>query len=101
MKWKLIPRRAIITTAGLGTRLLPMTKELPKEMLPIYVRGVAGDVILKPLLQALFKQLYRFGIREYSFVVGCGKRAVQDHLHEFPFDLTFDNLRPNQDHMAD
>jgi UTP--glucose-1-phosphate uridylyltransferase len=73
-------RKVVITAAGLGTRLLPATKEMPKEMLPIYVLGCNGVPVLKPLLQALFEQLYRFGFREYCFVVGRGKRAIEDHF---------------------
>ncbi len=70
----------MITAAGLGTRLLPATKEMPKEMLPIYVKGRNGMPVLKPLLQALYEQLYRFGFREFCFVVGRGKRAIEDHF---------------------
>ncbi len=72
-------KKAVITAAGLGTRLLPMSKELPKEMLPIYAKGL-DRIILKPLLQAVFEQLYDFGIREFCFVVGRGKRAIEDHF---------------------
>lgn len=75
----MIPEKVVVTAAGLGTRLLPMSKELPKEMLPIFVNGRYG-LILKPLLQALFEQLYEFGIREFCFVVGRGKRAIEDHF---------------------
>jgi UTP--glucose-1-phosphate uridylyltransferase len=75
----LIPEKVVITAAGLGTRLLPMSKEMPKEMLPIFVRGVNGFA-LKPLLQALFEQLYLFGLREFCFVVGRGKRSIEDHF---------------------
>jgi len=75
----LIPKKVVITAAGLGTRLLPMSKELPKEMLPIFVRGVNGFAV-KPLLQALFEQLYKFGFREFCFVVGRGKRSIEDHF---------------------
>ena len=71
--------KVVITAAGLGTRLLPMSKELPKEMLPIFVGSVNG-VALKPLLQALFEQLYFFGFREFCFVVGRGKRSIEDHF---------------------
>jgi UTP--glucose-1-phosphate uridylyltransferase len=71
--------RVVITAAGLGTRLLPMSKELPKEMLPIFVESENGP-ILKPMLQALFEQLYTFGVRAFSFVVGPGKRAIEDHF---------------------
>lgn len=73
-------RKVVITAAGLGTRLLPTTKEMPKEMLPIYVRAGNGAVTLKPLLQALFEQLYTFGFRRFCFVVGRGKRAIEDHF---------------------
>lgn len=73
-------RKVVITAAGLGTRLLPTTKEMPKEMLPIYVRAGNGSVTLKPLLQALFEQLYSFGFRQFCFVVGRGKRAIEDHF---------------------
>ncbi|MDW8063403.1 MAG: sugar phosphate nucleotidyltransferase [Candidatus Caldarchaeum sp.] len=72
--------KVVITAAGLGTRLLPTTKELPKEMLPIYVRGINGMPVLKPLLQALYEQLYEYGFREFCFVVGRGKRAIEDHF---------------------
>jgi len=75
----LIPDKVVVTAAGLGTRLLPMSKELPKEMLPIFVRGDNGFA-LKPLLQALFEQLHHFGFREYCFVVGRGKRSIEDHF---------------------
>jgi len=75
----LIPEKVVVTAAGLGTRLLPMSKELPKEMLPIFVRGINGFA-LKPLLQALFEQLYLFGFREFCFVVGRGKRSIEDHF---------------------
>lgn len=70
-------RKVVITAAGLGTRLLPMSKELPKEMLPIFI---GEKPILKPLLQALFEQLYSFGFRDFCFVVGRGKRAIEDHF---------------------
>ncbi|MCS6769700.1 MAG: sugar phosphate nucleotidyltransferase [Candidatus Caldarchaeum sp.] len=73
-------KKVVVTAAGLGTRLLPTTKELPKEMLPIYVKGSNGQVVLKPLLQALYEQLYEFGFREFCFVVGRGKRAIEDHF---------------------
>ena len=79
-------KKVVITAAGLGTRLLPATKEMPKEMLPIYVSGPNKAPLLKPLLQALYEQLYRFGFREFCFVVGRGKRAIEDH---FTPDWTF------------
>jgi UTP--glucose-1-phosphate uridylyltransferase len=72
-------QKVVITSAGLGTRLLPMSKELPKEMMPVFMRGPNG-IVLKPLLQALFEQLHTCGFREFCFVVGRGKRAIEDHF---------------------
>jgi UTP--glucose-1-phosphate uridylyltransferase len=47
--------KCVLTVAGLGTRLLPLTKELPKEMLPIYVKSKNQNLILKPILQVIFE----------------------------------------------
>lgn len=82
-------RKAVITAAGLGTRLLPVTKEIPKEMLPIFVKSISNDCLLKPLIQVIFEQLYSIGIREYFIIVGRGKRAIEDH---FTPDSSFINL---------
>ncbi|RLG03970.1 MAG: hypothetical protein DRN54_01980 [Thaumarchaeota archaeon] len=73
-------RKAVITAAGLGTRLLPTTKEIPKEMLPIFTRGACGELLLKPLIQLIFEQLFDVGIRDFFFIVGRGKRAIEDHF---------------------
>ena len=73
-------RKAVIPAAGLGTRLLPATKEQPKEMLPIFSRGANGQLSVKPLLQLVFEQLYDVGIRDFCFIVGRGKRAIEDHF---------------------
>jgi len=72
-------RKAVIPAAGLGTRLLPVTKELPKEMLPIFLKQ-NDEILLKPVLQAVFEQLYDAGIREFGFIVGRGKRAIEEHF---------------------
>jgi len=73
-------RKAVLPVAGLGTRLLPMTKEMPKEMLPIFLRSVNGKICLKPMIQAIFEQLYDAGFREFCFIVGRGKRVIEDHF---------------------
>lgn len=73
-------KKAVIPAAGLGTRLLPITKELPKEMLPIVALMKNGQLCLKPMLQAIFEQLYDTGFREFAFIVGRGKRAIEDHF---------------------
>jgi len=75
-------KKVVIPAAGLGTRLFPATKEQPKEMLPIFSR-LANDeanTSLKPLLQLVFEQLYEDGFREFCFIVGRGKRAIEDHF---------------------
>jgi UTP--glucose-1-phosphate uridylyltransferase len=73
-------KKVVIPAAGLGTRLLPMTKEFPKEMLPLFFKGKDDKVHLKPMLQAIFEQLYDEGFREFGFIVGRGKRAIEDHF---------------------
>jgi len=72
--------KAVITAAGLGTRLLPVTKEQVKEMLPIFTSNIDGGVCVKPLLQFVFEQLHDFGIRDVCFIVGRGKRVIEDHF---------------------
>lgn len=71
--------KAVITAAGMGTRLLPMTKELPKEMMPIF-STVNGKKCLVPLLQLIFEQMYECKIKKYCFVVGREKRSIEDHF---------------------
>jgi UTP--glucose-1-phosphate uridylyltransferase len=72
--------KVVIPAAGRGTRMLPATKEQPKEMLPIFSRTTSGGVCVKPLLHLVFEQLYDFGFRKFCFIVGRGKRAIEDHF---------------------
>ena len=69
-------RHAIFPVAGLGTRFLPATKAMPKEMLPI---------VDKPLVQYAVEEAYAAGVREMVFVTSRHKRAIEDH-----FDRTFE-----------
>ncbi|MCH4816290.1 MAG: sugar phosphate nucleotidyltransferase [Saccharolobus sp.] len=66
---------AIITAAGLGTRMLPASKEIPKEMFPIPFNNG-----FKPVIQIIFEQLYDKGIRDFVIVVGRSKRVIEDHF---------------------
>ena len=84
-------KKAVIPAAGLGTRLLPITKELPKEMLPVVALSKKGELCLKPMLQAVFEQLYGADFREFAFIVGRGKRAIEDHFS--PDESFIQNLR--------
>jgi UTP--glucose-1-phosphate uridylyltransferase len=83
-------KKAVVPVAGLGTRLLSATKEQPKEMLPIFALGEDDELCLKPMVQRIFEQLFDFGVREFCFIVGRGKRAIQDHFtpdREFVYRL--------------
>jgi UTP--glucose-1-phosphate uridylyltransferase len=82
-------RKVIIPAAGLGTRLFPATKEQPKEMLPLFSATSQGNLSVKPVLQTVFEQLYGTGFREFCYVVGRGKRSVEDH---FTPDLSYVNF---------
>jgi len=73
-------KKVVIPAAGLGTRLLSVTKEQPKEMLPVFARGKNGELCLKPIVQLVFEQLHQVGFREFCFIVGRGKRAIEDHF---------------------
>jgi len=69
-------RKAVFPVGGLGTRFLPATMAIPKEMLPL---------VDKPLIQYAVEEAYAAGIREMIFVTGRHKRAIEDH-----FDTAFE-----------
>ncbi|QIZ05653.1 UTP--glucose-1-phosphate uridylyltransferase GalU [Priestia megaterium] len=64
-------RKAIIPAAGLGTRFLPATKAMPKEMLPI---------VDKPTIQYIVEEAVAAGIEDIIIVTGKGKRSIEDHF---------------------
>ncbi|MBM4761467.1 UTP--glucose-1-phosphate uridylyltransferase GalU [Bacillus sp. B15-48] len=68
-------RKAIIPAAGLGTRFLPVTKAMPKEMLPI---------VDKPTIQYIVEEAVAAGIEDIIIVTGKGKRAIEDHFDFAP-----------------
>ena len=72
--------KVIITAAGKGTRLLPFTKEMPKEMMPIFSNIFTNKKVVLPLLQYVYEQLYSMNFRDYCFVVGREKRSIEDHF---------------------
>jgi len=72
--------KVIITAAGKGTRLLPFTKEMPKEMMPIFSNVFTNKKVVLPLLQYIYEQLYSMNFRDYCFVVGREKRSIEDHF---------------------
>jgi UTP--glucose-1-phosphate uridylyltransferase len=69
-------RKAVFPVAGLGTRFLPATKAMPKEMLP---------VVDKPLIQYAIEEAKAAGIEQFYFVTGRAKNAIEDH-----FDTAFE-----------
>ena len=73
-------RKAVFPVAGLGTRFLPATKAMPKEMLP---------VVDKPLIQYAVEEAQAAGIEQFIFVTGRGKSALEDHFdHSFELEAT-------------
>ena len=68
-------RKAVFPVAGLGTRFLPATKAMPKEMLPI---------VDKPLIQYAVEEAIAAGVTELIFVTGRNKRAIEDHFDRMP-----------------
>ena len=73
-------KKAIFPVGGLGTRFLPATKALPKEMLP---------VVDKPLIQYAVEEAAEAGIEEFIFVTGRNKSAIEDHFdHSYELEKT-------------
>lgn len=76
-------RKAVIPAAGFGTRFLPQTKAMPKEMLPI---------VDKPVIQYLVEEVVEAGIEDVILVTGANKRAIEDHFDRPSSDLV-ENLK--------
>ena len=76
-------RKAVIPAAGFGTRFLPQTKAMPKEMLPI---------VDKPIIQYIVEELVGAGIEDIIMVTGYHKRTIEDHFDRPSMELV-ENLR--------
>lgn len=76
-------RKAVIPAAGFGTRFLPQTKAMPKEMLP---------VVDKPIIQYIVEELVDAGIEDIIIVTGYHKRTIEDHFDRPSLEL-IENLR--------
>jgi UTP--glucose-1-phosphate uridylyltransferase len=79
-------RKAIIPAAGLGTRFLPATKAMPKEMLPI---------VDKPTIQYIVEEAVQSGIEDIIIVTGRSKRSIEDHFDK-NYELEFNLLEKNK-----
>lgn len=78
-------RKVIIPAAGLGTRFLPATKAIPKEMLPI---------VDKPCIQYLVEEAVASGVKEIIIITGRGKHSLEDHFdHSFELNATLQERR--------
>jgi UTP--glucose-1-phosphate uridylyltransferase len=77
------PTKAIIPAAGFGTRFLPQTKAMPKEMMPL---------IDKPIIQYVVEELVEAGIKDIIIVGSSNKRAIEDHF-DLPSEELLANLR--------
>ncbi len=78
-------RKAVIAAAGFGTRFLPQTKAMPKEMLPL---------VDKPIIQQIVEELCTAGITDIVIVTGYHKRTIEDHFDRISGDLLA-NLKAN------
>ena len=72
--------KIVIPAGGLGTRLLPITKVMPKEMMPLFLHDKNGETIVKPLIQIIYEKNFKLGLREYCIIVGKQKRTIKDHF---------------------
>lgn len=71
-------RKAVIAAAGFGTRFLPQTKAMPKEMLPL---------VDKPIIQQIVEELVLAGVTDIVIVTGYHKRTIEDHFDHISGDL--------------
>ena len=82
-------RKAVIPAAGFGTRFLPATKSIPKEMIP---------VVDKPVIQYVVEEAIQSGIEEILIITGHGKRAIEDHF-DTNVELEHDLYKKGKDQM--
>lgn len=85
-------RKAVIAAAGFGTRFLPQTKAMPKEMLPL---------VDKPIIQYIVEELVDAGIEDIVIVTGYHKRSIEDHFDAISADLRDNLLQGNKDQILE
>src|SRR5262245_44606707 len=82
-------RKAVFPVAGLGTRFLPATKAMPKEMLP---------VVDRPLIQHVVDEAREAGIEHFIFVTGRNKGVIEDHFdRQFELEMTLKDRKRTAD----
>lgn len=85
-------RKAVIPAAGFGTRFLPQTKAMPKEMLPL---------VDKPIIQYIVEKLVEAGIEDVIIVTGYHKRAIEDHFDSPSQELVLNLKNGKKEHLLD
>ena len=83
-------QKALVLVAGYGTRFLPTTKAIPKEMLPL---------VDKPVIQYLVEEAIKSGINQVIFVASRNKRSLEDHFDRMPELESF--LRRSEEHTSE
>ena len=85
-------RKAIIPAAGLGTRVLPASKAIPKEML---------NIVDKPAIQYIVEEAFKSGIEEVLIITNRGKGAIEDHFdHAFELETKLEKSEGKEDILA-
>lgn len=85
-------RKAVIAAAGFGTRFLPQTKAMPKEMLPL---------VDKPIIQYIVEELAEAGIEDIVIVTGYHKRSIEDHFDYISADLRANLKQGGKDELLE
>src|ERR1700752_3574024 len=85
-------RKAVIAAAGFGTRFLPQTKAMPKEMLPL---------VNKPIIQQIVEELVGAGITDIVIVTGYHKRTIEDHFDHMSGDLQANLTQGGKDKLLE
>ena len=84
-------KKAVIPAAGFGTRLLPVTKSQPKEMIPI---------VDTPTIQYVVEEAVESGITDILMVIGKGKRAIEEHFdRSFELELALEEKGKKEEEM--
>lgn len=82
-------RKAVFPVGGLGTRFLPATKSMPKEMMPVFN---------KPIIQHAFEEASRAGIEEFIFITGRNKNAITNHFdHAYELESALNQKQKSQE----
>lgn len=85
-------RKAVIAAAGFGTRFLPQTKAMPKEMLPL---------VDKPIIQHIVEELAEAGIEDIIIVTGYHKRSIEDHFDHMSAELRTNLKKAGKDELLE